>query len=247
MTPSGNSPRVLIVDDDVAMCEMLIDLFEMNGLAATAVHNGAAMHTELACCEWDLLLIDLRLKREDGLTLARAVRAVSEVPIIIMTGSGDDTDRILGLELVADDYLTKPFIPREMVAGVGAGLRRTRPSTPRPQHAPAATPTGPVISLGGFVLDLGARTLRSPDGQPCKLTPSEFGLLEALARHPNRVLSRDQLLEAMRRQDSEVFDRAIDVLVVRLRRKIEPNPASPRYIRTERGQGYVFSVDETDA
>jgi two-component system OmpR family response regulator len=246
MTLSGIPQRVLVVDDDIAMCEMLIDLFEANGLYATAVHNGASMHTELASGEWDLLLLDLRLKREDGLTLARGVRAESDVPIIIMTGSGDDTDRILGLELVADDYLTKPFIPRELVARVRAVLRRTRPSPPKPQHAPGATPTGPVITFGGFVLDLGARVLHSPDGRPCKLTPSEFGLLEALARHPNRVLSRDQLLEAMRRQDSDVFDRAIDVLVVRLRRKIEPNPASPRYIRTERGLGYVFSVDGTD-
>lgn len=243
MTLSGQNPRVLIVDDDATMCETLVDLLEMNGLAPTAVHDGRAMQAALASGEWDLLLLDLRLKREDGLTLARLVRETSDLPIILMTGSGDDTDRILGLELVADDYLNKPFNPRELVARVRAVLRRTRPAAKKVEEAGAA-PAGPVVTFGGFVLDLGARTLASPDGRPCKLTPNEFSLLEALARHPNRVLSRDQLLEGMRRHDSEVFDRAIDVLIVRLRRKIEPNPTSPRYIRTERGLGYLFSTDE---
>lgn len=242
MTPSGTPPQVLIVDDDPTMCETLVDLLEMNGLAPTAVRDGSAMQAALAAGDWDLLLLDLRLKREDGLTLARLVRETSELPIILMSGSGDDTDRILGLELVADDYLTKPFNPRELVARVRAVLRRTRSAPKQPARADAA-PAGPVIGFGGFALDLGARTLTGPDGLPCKLTPNEFSLLEALARHPNRVLSRDQLLEGMRRHDSEVFDRAIDVLIVRLRRKIEPNPASPRYIRTERGLGYLFSAD----
>lgn len=242
MIHSGTTPHVLIVDDDATMCETLVDLLEMNGLAPTAVQDGSAMQAALATGDWDLLLLDLRLRREDGLTLARMVRETSDLPIIIMTGSGDDTDRILGLELVADDYLNKPFNPRELVARVRAVLRRTRPAPKKVEGADAA-PAGPVVTFGGFVLDLGERTLTSPDGRPCKLTPNEFSLLEALARHPNRVLSRDQLLEGMRRHESDVFDRAIDVLIVRLRRKIEPNPTSPRYIRTERGLGYLFSTD----
>ena len=244
MTLSDKTAHVLIVDDDPTMCETLVDLLEMNGLAASAVSDGSAMNAALDSGDCDLLLLDLRLKREDGLTLARAVRETSDVPIIIMTGSGDDTDRILGLELVADDYVTKPFNPRELVARVRAVLRRSHPA-PKAAERVGAAPVGPVITFGGFVLDLGARVLTGADGQPCKLTPNEFSLLEALARNPNRVLSRDQLLEGMRRRDSEVFDRAIDVLIVRLRRKIEPNPASPRYIRTERGLGYLFSLGES--
>lgn len=239
--------RVLIVDDDPALCEMLSDLLERSGLRADAVLDGAAMQRALAAQDYALLLIDLRLQREDGLVLARTLRETSDVPIIILTGQGDDTDRILGLELVADDYLTKPFNPRELVARVRAVLRRTRPAAAaRPERPAGPAAPSKAITFGGYTLDLDARTLRGPDGAPCKLTPNEFALLETLAQNPNRVLSRDQLLERMRRHESDIFDRAIDVLVLRLRRKIEANPSAPRFIRTERGIGYVFSIPDDD-
>jgi two-component system, OmpR family, response regulator len=243
MTAPATASRVLIVDDDPALCEMLSDLLESNGMPTVAVGDGAAMQRALAEGDCALLLLDLRLKREDGLTLARAVRESSDIPIIIMSGKGDETDRILGLELVADDYLTKPFNPRELVARVRAVLRRTRPHTPRLDR-PAPAPAQKVVNFGGFVLNLDARVLFGPDGQQCKLTANEYSLLETLVRNANRVLSRDQLLEHMRPHDSDVFDRAIDVLVLRLRRKIESNPASPRFIRTERGMGYIFSASD---
>lgn len=237
--------RVLIVDDDPAMCETLVDLLESSGLFAASVEDGAAMGRAIAAAAYDLLLIDLRLRREDGLTLARSVRESSDVPIIILTGKGDDTDRILGLELVADDYLTKPFNPRELIARVRAVLRRTRPHALVGERAGPA-PTAKRFVFGGFVLDFDARVLYGLDGAPCKLTPSEFSLLETLVQNPNQVLSRDQLLERMRHYESDVFDRTIDVLILRLRRKIEPNPSAPRFIRTERGSGYIFSIAEED-
>lgn len=238
--------RVLIVDDDPAMCEMLTDLLEASGLDAEAVLDGAAMSRALAARAPSLLLLDLRLKREDGLMLARSVRETSDVPIMILTGKGDDTDRILGLELVADDYLTKPFNPRELVARVRAVLRRAKrsPQKPPPQ---AVSAEHRVFRFGGYTLDFDARVLLDAEGSPCRLTPNEFELLATMVRNANRVLTRDELLERMRRHDSDVFDRAIDVMVLRLRRKIEPNPSAPRFIRTERGSGYVFSVPEDDA
>ena len=238
-------PRVLIVDDDPAVCEMLGDLFEVNGLAARAVADGPAMHQALATGQYELLLLDLRLKKEDGLTLARTVRESSDIPIVIMTGKGDEIDRILGLELVADDYLNKPFNPREVVARVRAVLRRTRLLTPRAE--PAAAAARPTIRFAGMTLDLDARQLTGPDGEPRRLTANEFSLLEFFVQNVNRVLTRDQLLEGMQRHDTEVLDRAIDVLILRLRRKIEPNASAPQFIRTERGYGYVFSLpaDET--
>ncbi|RQP24583.1 response regulator [Piscinibacter terrae] len=243
------APRVLIVDDDPAVCEMLSDLCDVNGLAATAVADGAAMHEALAAGPFELLLMDLRLKKEDGLALARTVRETSDIPIIIMTGKGDEIDRILGLELVADDYLHKPFNPREVMARVRAVLRRAHLLSPRaepPSAAAASTPARAPIRFGGLTLDLDARQLLGPDGEPRRLTAYEFSLLEVFVQNVNRVLTRDQLLEGMRRHDTDVLDRAIDVLILRLRRKIEPNASAPQFIRTERGYGYVFSLPTDD-
>ena len=237
--------RVLIVDDDSSMCEMLSDLLESSGLEAASVGDGAAMKEALAAEPYSLLLIDLRLKREDGLTLARTVRETSDIPIIILTGKGDETDRILGLELVADDYLTKPFNPRELIARVRAVLRRTRHPAHPLERSQTPSPRR-MVRFGGFALDVDARVLRGPDGAPCKLTANEYSLLETLVQNANRVLTRDQLLERMQRQESDVFDRAIDVLILRLRRKIEINPSAPRFIRTERGFGYIFSVPDEE-
>ena len=231
--------QVLIVDDEAEMREMLSDLIESAGLRATAVEDGTAMRAELDSGGYSLLILDLRLKREDGLTLARGIRATSAIPIMILTGKGDETDRILGLELAADDYLMKPFNPRELLARVRALLRRAgseflnSPSVPR-------TAGHDLVRFGGWTLDLTERTLRDWHHQPCSLTPSEFALLETFARNPDRVQTRDQLLEHLRGQECDAFDRTIDVLILRLRRKIERNPAHPEFIRTERGLGYLF-------
>ena len=235
-------PHVLIVDDEADMRELLCDLIESNGLRATAVEDGATMRAELDGGSYALLILDLRLRREDGLTLARAVRETSAIPIMILTGKGDETDRILGLELAADDYLMKPFNPRELLARVRALLRRANGEFPHTPPAPRIPANHDLVRFGGWTLDLTERTLRDRHNQPCSLTPSEFALLETFARNPDRVQTRDQLLEHLRGQECDAFDRTIDVLILRLRRKIERNPAHPEFIRTERGLGYLFRL-----
>ena len=234
------SPRLLIVDDEADMRELLCDLVESVGWRATAVADGAAMRAQLALGDYALLLLDLRLRREDGLALARAVRENSTIPIIILTGKGDETDRILGLELAADDYLMKPFNPRELLARIRALLRRS--SSDRP-GGPSGTAALHSVHFGDWTLDRAARTLRNASGQDCPLTPSEYTLLDAFCRHANQVLTRDELLESLRGEQTESFDRTIDVLILRLRRKIEKNPACPQFIRTERGAGYLFCLE----
>ena len=237
-------PHVLIVDDEIDMRELLCDLIESNGLRATAVEDGAAMRAALEQGGYSLLILDLRLRREDGLTLARNVRESSAIPIMILTGKGDETDRILGLELAADDYLMKPFNPRELLARVRALLRRAGGEFQiAAQRNVRPEPAGhEVVHFGQWTLDFTERTLRDRNDQPCALTPSEYTLLETFYRHANRVLSRDQLLENLRGEHSDVFDRTIDVLILRLRRKIERNPCQPELIRTERGTGYIFCL-----
>ena len=239
---ASTAPHVLIVDDEADMRELLCDLIESNGLRATAVDDGAAMRLQLADGDYALLILDLRLRREDGLTLARAVRGSSAIPIMILTGKGDETDRILGLELAADDYLMKPFNPRELLARVRALLRRAGGELV-PARAPRGQPAEHDVSrFGDWLLDFSARTLRDQNNQPCALTPSEYALLEAFVRNANRVLTRDKLLENLRGEHADVFDRTIDVLILRLRRKIERNPGHPGFIRTERGTGYLFCM-----
>jgi len=256
----NQAAHILIVDDEAEMRELLCDLIETAGLRATAVEDGAAMRAELETGgesgRYSLLILDLRLRREDGLTLARGVRATSAIPIMILTGKGDETDRILGLELAADDYLMKPFNPRELQARVRALLRRAGGDfLPFPPF-PATTPSLPgaptardAVRFGEWMLDFTERTLRTlhtqrtsgnQRNQVCALTPSEFALLEIFARNADRVLTRDHLLEHLRGQQCDAFDRTIDVLILRLRRKIERNPAHPEFILTERGIGYVF-------
>ena len=246
-------PHVLIVDDEADMRELLCDLIESNGLRATAVEDGASMRAQLESGNYALLILDLRLRREDGLTLARTVRETSAIPIMILTGKGDETDRILGLELAADDYLMKPFNPRELLARVRALLRRAGGEFPAARnggnhgnqaqdrgHSAADLSDHETARFGGWTLDLTDRALRDQNNQPCPLTPSEYALLEAFYRNANRVLTRDQLLENLRGDHSDAFDRTIDVLILRLRRKIERNPCHPELILTERGVGYRF-------
>ena len=249
-------PRILVVDDEADMVALLQDVLRKAGFDADGVYDGAAARASLAARHYDLLLLDLRLQAEDGLTLARQLRLASSLPIVMISGSSDETDRVLLLELAADDFLIKPFSARELVARVRAILRRTGQAptdvqaagtaggpaaAPAPRQRPA--PRGEQLRFGDWQLDLTERELWHVDGTPCPLTQAEYRLLEAFVRQPRRVWSRDQLLEHTRSIDTEVFDRTIDVLILRLRRKIEPNPKHPRYICTERGLGYTFAAE----
>ncbi len=237
--------RVLILDDEADVRAWLVQVLSEAGFDCSAVDNGAAMRKALQQQPHSLVLMDLRLRNEDGLTLARELRRQSNVPIIMISGKSDETDRVLGLELVADDFLSKPFSGRELVARVRASLRRCnelslpgarRDDTPHERYR-----------FGDWLLDLTARSLARSDGAPCELTPAEFALLAALVRQPGRVWSRDDLLCQFRGADAEVYDRSVDVLILRLRRKIEPNPRQPQYVRTERGLGYLFEGTVTRA
>lgn len=232
--------HLLVVDDDPDMRALLNDALSAQGYAVHAVANGQDMRAALARFDIALVILDLKLEREDGLALARELRQTSAVPIMMLTGKGDETDRILSLELAADDFLMKPFNLRELLARVHALLRRSR------QIQPAETPVNEAherFAFGQWILDFTARELTDTRGQRVDLTYAEFNLLEAFVRAPSRVWSREQLLEHSRGLDATVYDRTIDVLILRLRRKIEPNPRQPQYIRTERGVGYLFASD----
>ena len=238
-------PHVLVVDDEPDMVALLQDVLRRAGFEADGAACGDDARRAMASRSYALMLLDLRLKAEDGLTLARQMRQNSAIPIIMISGSSDETDRVLLLELAADDFLIKPFSSRELIARVRAVLRRYDLS---PQAAPArpAAPGGNErLCFGDWTLDLTERELHRSDGSLCALTQAEFRLLEAFVRQPRRIWTRDQLLEQTRSLDTEVFDRTIDVLILRLRRKIEPNPKHPSYICTERGMGYLFSTDVT--
>ncbi len=186
----------------------------------------------------DLVVLDLRLAGEDGMAIARTLRDRSAIPIVMLTGVRDEADRVMGLELGADDYLTKPFSPRELLARIRTVLRRTKVATP----AETRNREIRAYRFAEFELNLRTRRLTKRSGVPVGLTNGEFNLLAALLAAPQRVLTRDQMLEASRVYDNEVYDRSIDVQVLRLRRKIEPDPAQPRFIVTERGVGYAFTA-----
>jgi len=239
-----NRQRILIVDDEADMRDLLGDLLEDVGYLVSLAANGQQMQQALDDYAHSLVILDLRLKGEDGMDLARQLRSQSGIPIMMLTGKGDETDRIIGLELAADDFLMKPFNNRELLARVRALLRRsTELSIPVQRQQDSYSHKR--LTFDGWVLDLTSRELSNPDGLPIPLTYAEYGLLETLIKAPNRVFSRDQLLEATRGLNVDVFDRTIDVLTLRLRRKIEPNPKQPRYIRTERGVGYSFCAAVT--
>jgi two-component system OmpR family response regulator len=233
--------HVVVVDDDEEIREALADALIDNGYRTTTVADGEHLWQVLKEGACDLLIIDLYLDQENGLQLARQVRRESEIPIIMLTGKGDETDRILGLELVADDFLMKPFNLRELLARISALIRRsTRLGRPLPS---AINPDHDCLLFGEWVLDLTGKELNSRSGQRVDLTFGEYSLLEVLVRSPGRIFSRDQLLDRLHRMDSDVYDRTVDVMVLRLRRKIEPNPKRPRYILTKRGAGYFFSAE----
>jgi two-component system phosphate regulon response regulator OmpR len=233
-------PRILIVDDDPALRELLTTYLAANGFVVKAVGDGTTMRTALAEGLPDAIVLDLMLPGEDGLALTRAVRAQSNVPILILSARGEEVDRVIGLEVGADDYLAKPFGPRELLARLRALLRRGQPA------AGAGTVPAAEQRFGPFALDAAGRRLFR-DGAEIHLTSAEFDLLAAFVARPNRVLSRDTLVDLLRGYDRDPFDRSIDIRVTRLRRKIETEPGSPAYIRTVRGEGYLFNPHGGDA
>jgi DNA-binding response OmpR family regulator len=229
-------PHILVVDDDLQIRQLLEDYLTENAFRVTVCANGQQMKGALAEEAIDLIVLDLRLAGEDGMSIARSLRDQSAIPIVMLTGVKDEADRVMGLELGADDYLTKPFSPRELLARIRTVLRRTRstPSTAARQREVRA------YRFADFELNLRTRKLKRRQGEPIELTNKEFNLLAALVAAPQRILTRDQLLESSRVYDNEVYDRAIDVQMLRLRRKIEADPAQPRFLVTERGVGYRF-------
>lgn len=229
-----NNKHILVVDDDPGLRELLQQYLSEQGYSVDAVADGSAMERHLAEHAADLVILDLMLPGEDGLTLARKLRMRSGQPIIMLSARGEDVDRIIGLEVGADDYLAKPFNPRELLARIRAVLRRREGGDTRMEDSAQE-----VFRFGPFSLDLHSRSL-SREGADIPLTAGEFSLLRIFVEHPNRVLSRDSLMELLKGYERTPFDRSIDVRVTRLRRKIEDDPATPVYVRTVWGEGYLF-------
>ncbi|WP_207480932.1 response regulator [Arenibaculum pallidiluteum] len=234
-----NQKHVLVVDDDHAMRDLIADFLSSHSFEVSSAADGTAMARILEAKPVDLVVLDLQLGREDGLDLMRSVVARSSAPVIIITGRRVcEADRVLGLELGADDYMTKPLSLRELLARVRTVLRRVEAA----ERSSRARERRLRYRFAGWELDSHARTLVAPDQQVIKLTAAEFNLLVALLRAPQRVLTREQLIAASRVHPDEVYDRSIDVLILRLRRKLEADPCEPRIIRTERGVGYMMAV-----
>jgi two-component system, OmpR family, response regulator len=238
MMNDASLPHIAALDDDPAVRELIGEYLAQNELRVTAVATGPELETLMAQETIDLVVLDVRLKGEDGMQIARKLRESSGIPILMLTGRAEEADRVMGLEIGADDYLTKPFSPRELLARIRALLRRAK------AQASVADAVNKVraFRFGGWELNVGLRKLKSPQGEAVELTNGEFSLLTAFLSAPQRVLSRDQLLELSRLHNAEVYDRSIDVQILRLRRKIEVDPSHPKFITTERGAGYVFAA-----
>lgn len=234
--PTNSSPHLLVVDDDREICDLLARFLTKHGYRVTTARDGREMRKALVEWRIDLVILDLMLPGEDGLSLCRELRAKSAIPIIMLTAMGEETDRIVGLEMGADDYLPKPFNPRELLARAKAVLRRADGAV---QSVPRTG--GNVLRFAEWKLDLNRRRLESPEGALVDLTAGEFDLLVAFAEHPQRVMNRDQLLDLSRGRGAIPFDRSVDIQVSRLRRKIEADPKEPELIKTVRGGGYVFT------
>jgi two-component system phosphate regulon response regulator OmpR len=234
MTATG---CVLIVDDDPSVRDMLAEYLGEHGFATAQAEDGTSMRAAIERATPDVVLLDLRLPREDGLTLARYLRERYDVGIIMVTGAGEVVDRIVGLEVGADDYITKPFDPRELLARVKSVLRRSQ-ARPAPD-APNARATQRV-RFGRCHLDLASRQLFDGDGRELPITSMEFDLLKAFAEHPGKALSRDRILTLTRNREWDPYDRSIDIRVARVRRKVELDPENPQVIRTVRGVGYMY-------
>lgn len=230
--------HILVVDDQKEICEVVQQYLSSEGYRVSAANDGAGMRKILSQSQVDLVILDLMLPGEDGLTLARELREESNVGIIILTGRGEMVDRVIGLEMGADDYLSKPFHLRELLARVKSVLRRASARTVDVDRAPGGKSRA---LFAGWQLDLATRELVSPEGGEVRLTTGEFDLLAAFVNNANQVLSRDRLLDLARNREAGPFDRTIDVQVGRLRRKLEPDPQRPTIIKTVRGTGYIFT------
>jgi DNA-binding response OmpR family regulator len=244
MNPHGknpNQPHILIVDDEPEVRATLRAALAPEGFRISEAGDSASMMAAIAAEAPDLITLDLNLSGEDGLRLTREVRARSNVPIVIITGKNDTIDRVVGLEIGADDYITKPFHVREVLARIRAVLRRYA-HEPASLDQPGEGSSG-CYEFDGWRLDLARRELKAPSGEICELTTAEFELLTILVKRPGRVLSRDSIMDLLKGQDWSPLDRTIDGLVARLRRKIEPESDRPRLIKTVRGVGYAFGIE----
>ncbi len=236
----NRAPHILVVDDDHEIRDLLRTYLEQNQLRVTTVKDGVDMWKQLDQDQFDLIVLDLMLPGDDGLTLCRNLRSSSRLPVIMLTARGDEMDRILGLEMGADDYLPKPFNPRELLARIKAVLLRAK-SDPVDQ----SELSGQFILFAEWTLDTVSRHLISPDGVVVPLSSSEYRLLKVLLSHANRVLSRDQLMDMTRGRDADPFDRSIDVQIGRLRRRLGDDAKSPTLIKTIRGEGYLLTSKVT--
>ncbi|MBV9858567.1 MAG: response regulator [Alphaproteobacteria bacterium] len=232
----NETSHILIVDDQKEICDVVQEYLAGEGYRVSTAHDGSGMRRVIAQSPVDLVILDLMLPGEDGLTLARALRSESGIGIIILTGRGDTVDRIIGLEMGADDYLPKPFHLRELLARVKSVLRRV---STRGREVPGSSRS--TARFAGWNLDMSSRELLSPAGKEVRLTTGEFDLLSAFVNNANQVLTRDRLLDLARNREAGPFDRTIDVQVGRLRRKLEEDPQNPSMIKTVRGTGYIFT------
>jgi two-component system phosphate regulon response regulator OmpR len=239
-----DSKHIMIVDDDPDLRDTFHEYFEANGFKVSSVADGQGMRRVLKDAPADIVIMDLHLPGEDGLALTRELRGQGgEVGIIMLTGVGDTVDRIVGLEVGADDYLSKPVDLRELLARVKSVLRRTQRDAAS-EAAPAAD-GGEKVRMGSCIFDLAAHRLYDAEGREIALTSMEFDLLKAFAQNPNRVLSRERLLDLAHNRDADVFDRSIDVRITRIRKKIEIDPEKPQVLKTVRGAGYMFVQERT--
>jgi two-component system OmpR family response regulator len=226
--------HIMVVDDEAAARDMVGDYLRMHGFTVSLCDSGPSMWAGIARGRPDLIVLDLNMPDEDGLSIIRDLKQKGDIPVIMLTATASPIDRVVGLELGADDYLAKPCELRELLARVRSVLRRAGPP-------PSALPAGNAVRFGVKWLDMDERLLRDDEGNEHPLTASEFNLLKAFAENPKRVLTRERLLELANARDAEAFDRAVDIRIMRIRRKIEPDPTHPRVIRTVRGGGYLFS------
>ncbi len=231
-----DKPHILVVDDHREIRDAIARFMGEHGFRVTTAPDGHHMRKALDKSRIDLIVLDLMLPGEDGLTLCRELRAISNIPVVMLTAMGEETDRIVGLEMGADDYIAKPFSPRELLARVRAVLRRAQSL---PEHGRLAD--GPVVRFAGWTFNIARRELETADSTVVSLSTGEFNLLHVFVRHPGRVLTRDQLLDLTQGREAAPFDRSIDTQVSRLRRKIEEDPKDPKLIKTVWGGGYVFT------
>ncbi|WP_407115578.1 response regulator [Bradyrhizobium sp. LMG 9283] len=236
------SQHIMIVDDEAPAREMVGDYLKMHGFTVTLCDGGKSLRAAIQGSMPDLVVLDLNMPEEDGLSIIRDLKSRINVPVIMLTATASPIDRVVGLELGADDYVAKPCELRELMARIRSVLRRSGPAKAAASDASAAkSDKDQLVRFGTKWLDLEAQALRDDEGNEHPLTASEFGLLKVFAANPKRVLSRERLLELANARDAEAFDRAVDLRIMRIRRKIEPDPAKPAVIRTIRGGGYLFS------